>query len=106
MSENEVLGADIAPRRWEVRPGDRFLPYAVSVWMNEHDYGFNYRVLDHAATTLPRAIKRGLAMNGSDDFNIAAIRGGRMVAALWMEDVVDDEPEVIDPIADALGVNR
>lgn len=91
-------------QRWEVQPGDRFLPYAATVWMNEHDYGWHYRVLDHPATTLPRAIKRGLAMNGSDDFNIAVIRGGRMVAVLWMEDDLDEDQDVIDRIADALGV--
>ena len=98
--------ADCDAPLWEVRPGDRFVPYAVTIWMNEHDHGFNYRVLDQEATTLPRAIKRGLAMNGSDDFNIAAMRGGRMVAALWMQEIVDDEPGVIERIADALGVNQ
>lgn len=91
--------------RWEVQPGDRFLPYSTQAWMSEQDYGFHHYVLEQA-TTLPRAIKRGLDAQGSDDFNIAAIRGGRMVAALWMEEVVDDDPIVIDEIAAALGLDR
>lgn len=91
--------------RWDVQPGDRFVPYATTAWMNEHDYGFHYHVLEQA-TSLPRAIKRGLAQRGSDDFNIAVLRDGRMVASLWMEEVVDDDPATIDGIADALGVNR
>lgn len=90
--------------RWEVLPGDRFLPYRTSVWMNEHDCGFHYYVLEQA-TTLQRAIKRGLALNGSDDFNIGVIRGGRMVAVLWMEREINEEAEVIDRIGHELGVH-
>lgn len=91
--------------RWEVQPGDRFVPYRTSVWMNEHDHGERYYVLDQA-TSLPRAIKRGLALNGSDDFNIGVIRDGRMVAVLWMEHVIDEEPEVVDRVGSGLGVHQ
>lgn len=90
---------------WEVLPGDRFLPFQTSAWMNEHDCGFHYSVLEQA-TSLPRAIKRGLATNGSDDFNIGVIRDGRMVAILWMERELNEEAEVIHRIGHELGVHE
>lgn len=96
--------SESARERWITEPGDQFLPYATTVWMDEHDHGFRYRVLEQA-TTLPRAIKRGFAQQGSDDFNVAVIRDGRLVATLWMEEVVDDEPDVLAGIAEQLGVS-
>ena len=89
--------------RWETKPGDRFMPFATRAWMNEDGYGFRYFVLEQPST-LARAIKRGFEQEGSDDFSIAVIRDGAMVARLWMEEIVDEDPSDLAEIAAALGL--
>lgn len=41
------------------------------------------------------AISVGFDHVESDDFNIGAFRDGRLVALLWMNEIVDDEPGVL-----------
>jgi hypothetical protein len=50
------------------------------------------------------AIREGFIHCGCDDFNVGVIRGGRLAAVLWMDEVVDDEPSEIADRAAALGV--
>jgi hypothetical protein len=91
------------PRQWTGQPSDQYVPIACSAWMNESGHGFHYSALG-PATSHARAIKRGLDQQGSDDFNVGVIRRGRLVATLWMHEVVDDDPAVLADAADQLGL--
>ena len=48
------------------------------------------------------AIRHGLKVRGSDDFNIGVLRDGRLVSLDWMDKSVDTEPDVLGPIAEQL----
>ncbi|MGH3355251.1 MAG: hypothetical protein ACRDOJ_05100 [Nocardioidaceae bacterium] len=89
---------------WQHRTGDRYLPISISAWMNETGYGFYYNALDDASLQHERAVRRGLKAQGSDDFQIGVLRGGRLVALLHMHEVVDDEPAVLTGVAEQIGI--
>ena len=55
--------------------------------------------------SVAEAKRVGLAdLYRSDDFNIGAIRNGRLAAILWMDEVVDDDPALMSEIAAEVGL--
>jgi hypothetical protein len=88
---------------WRHSPGDTYLPMQCQAWMNESGHGFHYSRLGEP-TRHEAAVKVGLRALGSDDFNIGVIRRGRLVAILWMGEVVDDDPALMDEIAGQVGL--
>lgn len=64
------------------------------------DYDWNGEEFD----SRQEAIKKGFVIRGSDDFNIAVLDGDRMTSFDWMDEVVDDEPDVLSEIAKAIGL--
>lgn len=49
-----------------------------------------------------KAIRHGLKVRGSDDFNIGVIRDGKLISLDWMHKVVDDGPDILEPIAEQI----
>lgn len=90
--------------KWQHRDGDRYLPIRLRIWLNETGHGTWYTVLDGASRQHERAIRRGLAAEGTDDFQIGVLRGDRLVAMLWMHDLVDDDAATLAEVAEQIGV--
>lgn len=98
------LNADTV-RLWKHRRGDRYVLITANVVGNpERGFEIEHYLGTGEFDTIGQAKRAGLRhLDRSDDFNIGAIRNGRLTAILWMGEIVDDEPEVVDGIADEIG---
>ena len=47
------------------------------------------------------AIRHGLKIRGSDDFNIGVIKDGKLVSLDWMDTVVESDPEELREVAES-----
>jgi hypothetical protein len=88
--------------KWDHRAGDRYQAVVCQAWVNERGHGFSYHTAGEKGTHL-HAKNEGFRAAESDDFNIAAIRDGRLVALLWMDQIVDDEPSELRDCAEQCG---
>jgi hypothetical protein len=93
-------------RQWAHRPGDRYVVLVGSCVGNpDVGYDTSYYRGNEDHEKLGYAISEGfLDHDRSDDFNVGVIRGGALVATLWMDEIVDDEPDVLAPIARQVGL--
>ena len=66
----------------------------------ESVYGFDGERFD----ARKKAISHGFKIRGSDDFNIGVIEDGRLVSLDWMNEPVDTESEILDAIAEQVGL--
>lgn len=76
------------------------------LWCNESGHGIEYASDCLEFDKRDKAIRHGLKMQGSDDFNIGVIDGGRLVSFDWMDKPVGDSgesQEVLAEIAEAIG---
>lgn len=61
-------------------------------WMNDSGHGVNYSSDLARFPNRAAAIRHGFGSGESDDFNIATVKGGAIVAFGWMDkDFGDDE---------------
>ena len=94
---------DHTATQWQHRPGDR---YQVIFAEFVGNWDLERWPVGAECSTIAAAIKIGLHERGSDDFNIGAIRDGRLAAVLWMDEIVDDGIDVLDQVAIATGLGR
>lgn len=95
---------DRSERKWEKRRGDRYRALFGDFFGNPTSgYRHEHWWLDDLRTTWRDARRDGFRAQGSDDFNIGVIRDGELIAVLWMDEVVDDEPEVLADIVASAG---
>lgn len=91
--------------KWSHRRGDRYVVICTSVVGSPQS---GYRVEHYRPpgepTTRAAAKRRGFALGRADDFNLGAIRDGRLVAVLWMDEVTDDDPGLLAEIAMEVGL--
>jgi hypothetical protein len=93
--------------RWQHQPGDRYVLMAPTVITNDEctDFETVWEAWVPTQRSVERAIHRGLReLNRSDDFNIGVLRDGVLVALLWMDEVVDDDPPYLAEVAEAAGL--
>lgn len=92
-----------ARARWQHKSGDRYLPVFGDWFGNERD-GFHHEwsALGGLCDTRSAAQKIGFRVQESDDFNIAVVRGRRVVALLWMTEDMAEEPDVLRSIEEVL----
>ena len=94
---------DRAVRKWQHRPGDEYIVIATSmVGTPRSGYGFDYCVYPRRHLSRPEAQSYGFTIGRSDDFNIGVLRREELVAVLWMDEIVDDEPDDIAEVASAV----
>lgn len=88
---------------WKHRPGDRYA-VIISRVVGDTRSGFHFAdsMLPDIFSTISRAKAAGMRFCGSDDFNIGAIREGRLAALLWTREVVDDDPKYLASLEEAL----
>lgn len=66
-------------------------------WMNEHGYGINYLSDLVRWSSRRQAIVYGFSQADSDDFNVATLRGGKLVAFGWMDkDFAPEDTELYE----------
>ena len=90
-------------RKYRYRVGDMFQAVLCRAWMNESGYGFHYYPAGQRRATIAAAKRDGFEAAESDDFNIWVLRSGRLAAVLWMNDVIDDEPDALTRIVAEAG---
>lgn len=91
------------PREWKHRTGDRYIAASAHIIGTPAKYETVYH--DHGTfDRLSRAISAGFRAIQCDDFNVGVVRGGKLVARLWMREVVDEEPDELAGMAGWLGL--
>lgn len=81
---------------WKHRKGDTYaVLFGPPQGNPEQGFWFDYRWLSAELQTHAQAVREGFKVQGSDDFNIGAIRDGKLAAVLWMHEVCDDAPDVL-----------
>lgn len=65
---------------------------------NEHHTGVTYNFDGEWFDTREQAIRHGLTIRGSDDFNIGVVTNGFITSLDWMNEVVDTEAAVLEAI--------
>ena len=82
--------------RWEHRRGDRYAAVRSYPQGNPVQGYYWSRWWDSdELPTLAAAKRAGFAAADSDDFNVLAIRGGAIVAVLWMNEIIDTDADVL-----------
>lgn len=71
-------------------------------WVGGVDNFSTERYWQHDHPTLSGAKRAGLREFGHDDFNIAKVRNGVLLAWTWMGEVIDETPESLAEIAESL----
>jgi hypothetical protein len=97
----------VSAEQWQHQPGDQYF-VIVSEVVGGDFVGFHTEHHRGSADVgdLDKAIHLGWAAVKCDDFNVGVIRGGRLAAVLWMDQVVDAEPDVLWRIAENLEGRR
>jgi hypothetical protein len=55
-------------------------------------------------TDRKKAIKHGLKIRGSDDFNIGVVEDSKLAHLDWMDNPVDTDPDLMAKIAEQIGL--
>lgn len=104
-TQNESYARNDEPRRvkWRHRQADKYLP-VFGDFFGDEQRGFHkhWSRVDTPKPSILAAKRAGFDVMGSDDFNIAVIRNGRVVALLWMAEDMAEEQDVLDQITGEL----
>lgn len=73
------------------------------LWCNESGHGIEYASDCVEFDKRDKAIKHGLEIQGSDDFNIGVIEDGSLVSFDWMNEPVGESAETLAEIAEVIG---
>lgn len=92
-------------RRWRHRGGDEYVLIVTRLEGPPPHYFEHYVPSGIRHASIAEAKREGFEHCGCDDFNIAAVRRGRLEAVLWMDEVVDDTPEALAERAAAVGAH-
>ena len=102
-----TVGSAPEPRVWAHQFGDEYVLITANIVGNPEIGYRTSHYWNHAGpfATQPEAQRVGFrTLDRSDDFNIGAVRKGRLVAILWMDQIVDDEPALMNEIATEIGL--
>lgn len=103
------MSATEPTRRWVHQPGDRYVILKGDVVGNPTD-GFvtEYTPYTPSQGSVDAAYIKGVRLFEHDDFNIGVLRetrdGQKLVATLWHNEIVDDDPLVVASIAEKAGL--
>lgn len=81
-----------------------FIVICASAWMNDSGYGVDYNWDGARFNNRNDAIRHGLALRGSDDFNIGQTYGDDLIWIGWMDRRIDEDEETAAEIAEAIGL--
>jgi hypothetical protein len=91
---------------WEHQTGDRYVLLVADIVGNpESGYDHSYLTTGTQFDFREDAWQAGLErLDRSDDFNLGVVRNWKLIAVLWNDQIVDDEPEVLADISAQLGL--
>lgn len=86
--------------KWIHRSGDTY-SVVTCQYVGNVRYGFSPFYALKAGPFKQRATawRHGVADLGHDDFNLAVVRDGLLVAMLWDDELVDDDPDVLADVS-------
>jgi hypothetical protein len=91
--------ADTETNNQESRMSVRFVVVTAHAWMNETGHGISYSVPTGVCWSDPKAaISEGFEICKSDDFNIAKVSRGRVVALHWMDDDIGEDAATLEQL--------
>lgn len=84
-----------------------FITVLATAWFNRNtgQSGITYEWNGDRFPTRKEAIARGFELQGSDDFNVAVVRGDMLVSFDWMQEPVGEDAETMRGIASQLGLS-
>lgn len=82
----------------------KFIVIHQRLWCNESGFGIEYSSDLEEFESRKESIKHGFEITDSDDFNIGVMEDGRLVSFDWMGKPVGESQEIINEIAEALGM--
>ncbi len=87
-------------KTWRHRHGDEYIVITAQV---EGDTESGFRIANYSDrecySTLAAVKRHGFETRKSDDFNIGAIRNNQLAAVLWMSEIIDGEPKILQTVA-------
>lgn len=86
--------------KWEHKEGDLYSVVTCQYVGNARD-GFvpDYRLQVGPFKSRETAWRHGMSDLGHDDFNLAVVRDGLLVAMLWNDELVDDDKDVLADVS-------
>lgn len=82
----------------------KYIVIQCSAWCNQVEAGLNYSSDLEEFDKRDKAIKHGLKIQESDDFNIGVVTNGRLVSLDWMAKPLDESEENLAEIAKEIGL--
>jgi len=104
-----AVSAELKPKlaTWAFRDGDRYLPILREVVGSPDSRYRTYCVgVGNVTDRFGDAVSEGFVLRESDDFNIGVVRDAHLIALLWMTDVVDDDPDLLERIASEIALDK
>lgn len=69
----------------------------------EHGYELLYNFDGEWFRSRKAAIRHGLKVRGSDDFNIGVVKRGKLISIDWMTEVVDSDETTLANVQEQIG---
>lgn len=91
---------------WVCQAGNCYVPVFGAIVGDIYTWNKEWNQIAEPCETLEEAKKRGFEAQGSDDFNIAVVLGGRVVALLWTDYDTQEEPKVLDQVQECLNLSE
>lgn len=82
----------------------KYIVIQCSAWCNQTEAGLNYSSDLEEFERRDKAIKHGLKIQESDDFNIGVVTNGKLVSLDWMAKPLDESEETLAEIAKEIGL--
>lgn len=91
--------------KWQHSPGDTY-SVVVCQFVGDEETGYrsSYSLLAGPFESRATAWRHGVSDMGHDDFNLAAVRDGQLVAMIWNDEIVDDGADVLAVVSEQTGL--
>lgn len=96
-------GRDMELRFWDHHRFDRYVVIIRHPWFDKDGTEIAHHC-DLVEMTFGQCVIHGYELAEGDDFHIGVIRDRRLVALLWVDQVVEDDPIALDEIAREIGI--
>jgi len=84
---------------WHHQPEDEYVVITTRVEGGEKEFRLVRYSDRERFPTIKQAKSHGFDTQETDDFNIGALRDAKLAAVLWMDEITDDNPEIMQKVA-------
>lgn len=85
--------------------GTKYIVILQSAWCNDSGSGIMYSSDLLEFDTRNEAIRHGLTLRDSDDFNVGVLTNGALTSFDWMEQSVGGDGDTLPQIAELIGLS-